>query len=64
MYSSAERPYVAPGPLGRLCRGAFYCTRVTWTAVQRGLLLHKGQMEGNKHCAVHNYVVNGKNIVV
>ena len=32
MYSSAVRPFVALGPLGRLCRVAFCCTRVTWKA--------------------------------
>jgi len=40
LYSSAERPFIARGPLERLCRVAFCCTRATWKAVQSGLLLH------------------------
>jgi hypothetical protein len=40
MYSSAERPFVQPGSLGRLFRAALCCTRATRTAVQSGLLLH------------------------
>jgi hypothetical protein len=40
LYSSAERPFVALGPLGRLFRAAFCCTRITWKALQSGLLLH------------------------
>ena len=32
MEDCAERPFVASGSLGRLCREAFCCTRVTWEA--------------------------------
>jgi len=40
----AERPFVALGPHGRLCRTAFCCTRATWKAVQGGPLLHQGRL--------------------
>ena len=56
MYGSAERSFVAPGSLGRLCRVAFCCTRATWTAVQSGPLLHQGHLEG---CAERPFVVLG-----
>jgi hypothetical protein len=28
----AEPSFVSPGPLGRLCRSAFFCSRATWNA--------------------------------
>jgi len=46
MCNSAERPFVAPGPLGRRCKAALCYTRATWKAVQRGPLLHQGHLEG------------------
>ena len=56
MYNSAERPFVATGPLGRLCRAAFCCSGATWKAVHSGLWLHQGHLEG---CAKRPFVALG-----
>ena len=37
MDGCAERPFVAPGPLGRLCRAAFCFPRATWKVANTAL---------------------------
>ena len=44
LYSSAERPFFAPGPLERLCRVAFCCTRTTWKASAEWLFVALGPL--------------------